>query len=457
MLELTSLKKRLIIYTTILSLFVFYIYIGITHYSLNADISRDLSFMSDLWIHKFVWLGPQLRVGFPSSPLYFYLQLPVLLITNGSAYSPVITQALIGLSGLYLYFNFEKKNKYLSILSVLFIGLSGWWLNSIVHPWNGYMYVHWLLLSLVFLWYKKNLFLSTLFYGISISIHPASLIVSPIFLYEWWNYKNYNLIKKIFIVPSAIFLPWLPIIVFEVITKGFLTRQWLQNKDAGMFLQSGFENIFASISHLQISRWLFFVLVLFSFYSGNKRVRDWYLLLVPTFIFLFFVSPLHTYYLLPIVAVISFLFAQSFIKNKLGQMILILLVLTSLIKIPSQYKRLNNWPPNNRLEKITKVIEQLEKEKLINKNDQYALVSVIDDQNSTPQADDYRFIFRTKGFSANNLVNYNQSDNLIVFFENDQKDIANWSDWHTDQFGAKKVIFSGSVNEIGVIVYSRDY
>lgn len=90
--------------------FVFYSVIGITHFSLNADLSRDLSELSNLWVGKIVWLGPLLRIGFPASPLYFYLLFPGVLISGGSGYSLVITQVIMSVAALATYLVTQKKH-----------------------------------------------------------------------------------------------------------------------------------------------------------------------------------------------------------------------------------------------------------------------------------------------------------------------------------------------------------
>ncbi len=83
----------------------YWFYRGLFFSTLHLDYARDLTALSELWLHRIVWLGPQLRSGFPTSPFYFYIQLPMLWATRGSAYTLILTQVLTttAVMGLYAY------------------------------------------------------------------------------------------------------------------------------------------------------------------------------------------------------------------------------------------------------------------------------------------------------------------------------------------------------------------
>lgn len=444
------------IITGFILLFLFFSLLGISKYNLNADVSRDLSELSNLLVGKILWLGPHLRVGFPASPVYYYILAPLLFLTN-SAYSTVITQVLIVTISLYLYYSFQKESNYKHIVVILFFSLSPWLINSTINPWNGYMYISWLLLTIFLLWYKKPVIFSSLAYGISVAIHPAALLFAPIYFYEILVSKSKKILVKIFSVLFGLLVPWLPIIIFEFLSKGFLFKEWLKNKDTGMFIQPGFHNIQNIINLMGINKMLLFLIVISSlFYSlKNKRLKIWYLLILISIIFLFIISSLHIYYLLPVVCALFFIISQSLYKHKLGIFLLIISILLFVFNIYKTYSINLSWPPENRLERISNTVIELEKMELINQSETYALISLIDAQNSTPQADDYRFVFRTNKYKALNIDEYPTADNLIIFFENDQKDPENWSDWHSNYFGDKEIVLSKEINSTHVIKYKR--
>ncbi len=448
---------KLVVSVLLLFLFIlFYSWIGISYFSLNADVSRDLSELSNLWIGKMVWLGPLLRIGFPASPLYFYILFPALIISGGSAYSLVITQVFLSVFGLAILLVCQKNSYKLgNYLGMFFIGLSHWWIQSTIKPWNGNMYILWLLPALILLWNKKPLWLSSLLFGIAIAIHPASLLLSPILLYEAWRYKSKSLATKIISVVSGLILPWGPIIVFEIITKGFLTREWLNHKSTEMSIQPGTHNISSLVSLTGIPIVLLVLILLFSFTVATKKTKEWSWLLTPTIAFLLGISPLHQYYLLPVVAIFFIIVVQTLKEKVLGKVLLFLCIVIFAKNIAFTYKFDTTWPPTNRLEAISQVITTLENDMLIQKNSTYALISVIDAQNSTPQADDYRFLLRTKGYKALNISEYPSADYLVIFFENNQIDPENWQDWHSEYFGEKKLISSQKIHATQVLIYKR--
>lgn len=451
-----SVVKQLLPFFLLSLLFIFYSIIGITHFSLNADVSRDLSELSNLWIGKMVWLGPLLRVGFPVSPLYFYLLFPGLIITGGSAYSLVITQVVFSVTALAIYVAIQKNTyKLENYLAVCFIGLSHFWIQSTIRPWNGNMYVLWLLPAFILLWYKKPLWLSSLLFGVALAIHPASLLLLPVLLFEGLVYKSKNFVTKIVSITSGLIIPWAPIIFFEIITKGFLTREWLQHKSTEMALQPGIHNLSNLLIQTGIPIAFLIFTLIYSLVIASKKVKIWYLLTIPALIFFVSISQLHWYYLLPVTTLLFFLLVQSLKQKTFGKILLGICILIFVRNILNTYTFKPNWPPENRLEHISQVIDRLIENNEIQKNATYALISVIDSQNSTPQADDYRFLLRTKGYQALNINEYPQADYLLIFFENYQPEPEKWQDWHSEYFGEKIHIDSKTINDIQVIIYRR--
>lgn len=449
-------NKELILGTSILLFFtVLWLMIGLHHFSLNADISRDLGQISELWIKKIVWLGPQLRVGFPISPLYFFLFLPGVFISGGSAYSLVFTQVTIALVAFSLLLFTDSKQliteKYLGIF---FIGLSSWWVTSTIKPWNGNQYVLWLLLALASAWTKKRLWLSLLFFGIAVAIHPAALLVAPIFLYELCKFKL-AIWKKVVLFVGTMAGPWLPIFAFEFITKGYLTRQWLANKDTGMSISLGFENFFGLVLQSGLPLLLFILIISYSIFKSKDRARKWYLLLLPTGFFLFLLSSLHAYYMLGLVAALFFLVTKTIPQYFWGKILLGICIAFFSFQLFKTYSPTIFNPQPNRYQKMVSLVNELKSNDALSSDKTYALISIIDDQNSTPQADDYRFVFRTNGLQALSIDQYPQADSLVIFFENDQENPEQWSDWHSDHFGEKELDSSKRYNEFQVVIYKR--
>ena len=92
----------------------------------------------------------------------------------------------------------------------------------------------------------------------------------------------------------------------------------------------------------------------------------------------------------------------------------------------------------------------------LDKTKKYAVVSVRDTQNSTPQADDFRFFLRTKGINALNIDEYPQADNLILFVEVPNFKWQEWEDWHILRFGKKRFLSNQNIDGIEIVMYEKE-
>ena len=433
-------------------LFLFWSFLGYHNVGLHADLSRDLHELSNLWIHRIVWLGPQLRVGFPASPMYYYLLFPGIILSNGNARSLAISQAFFAFVALGLMIFAQKKEKTLSSLIATFaIGLSPWWIRLVTNPWNGNMYAIFLLISLVLLWNINNFFIAALSFGIALSLHPAAIFATPIFMYELLRRKNK--LQNIVLSIIAILLPWTPIILYEWITKGFLTRQWLVHQSTGIEFLINLGNLRQLIAMFQLPTLFLLFALLATILWSSKRMRYWIVCSGISYLALLFLKDVHTYYLLGITTVTAFIMTMSLRKTTAGKVILFLIIFVYLSKIvlPSPTTYLQNRTIPMLESTVDQILAQdFDKEKT------YALVSVIDEQSSAPQADDYRFFFRTKGIGAVNIEEYPSADYLIVFFEPEDFPWQNWEDWHTQYFGSKKFQSHREINGIQIVQYQRE-
>ena len=424
-------------------------------FDINVDNARDLNALSNLWIHRIVWLGPQFSVGFPASPLYFYLLFPGLLLTGGSAYSLVFSQAVFAIGALSLILLEKKKELFISNLAlVLALVLSPWFTQIVTKPWNGHQYVIWLLGSLVLLHVKKMNFLSALLLGIAISIHPAALCGLPILLFEWW--KSPKKRNNFLLLLLGLLLPWIPIIMFEIITKGFLTRQWLSldAKTGIAFTYSGMANFITIIQQINLPQIILGLSVMSAIILGTNRDRAWLLLAGVTTLSLVFVSHVLGYYLLGFTCLISFVICKALSRKKLGQLLLVFWLISYLLIINNLGT--NTYSQNSRtVGRLQTTVSETVKINQLSKTEKIALVSVIDKQNSTPQADDYRFFFRVVGFNAVDIAEYPQADKLIVFFERSDIDWEGWRDSQSDTFGEKELISNEIINGTRTLVYTR--
>ncbi len=454
---MTNRSYILIISLLLICLFIFWVARGMVSFDINVDNARDLHAMSNLWIHRMVWLGPQFSIGFPASPLYFYLLFPGLLLTGGSAYSLVFSQAVFAVSviGAIILLNKNKGAQVANIIVALGMAISPWLTLVVTKPWNGHQYVIWLLGSLALLRAKKINFLSSLLLGIAISIHPAALCGLPILLFEWWSAPHKK--KNLLLLLLGLVLPWLPIIIFEFITKGFLTRQWLSldAKTGIAFSYSGLTNFLTIFKMIGLPQFILGLSVFGAVVFGNTKDRIWLLLATVTTLSLAFVSHVLSYYLLGFACLLAFVLATSLSRKKIGQILLFSWLILYLFDIKNL--GMNVYTSSSRtVERLQTTVSETIEYNRLTKVEKIALVSVIDKANSAPQADDYRFFFRIAGFNAVDIHEYPQADKLIVFFERDDIDWKDWQDWQSDSFGEKKLLSNKVFSGTRTLTYSRE-
>lgn len=444
--------KFVVSFLILVALFSIWVYRGIAEAGLTADLARDLNDLSTLWIWDIVWLGPQLRVGFPASPLYYYLLLPGLWLSGGSAYSLIVSHAVAGLSALWLLVWLHLKQKILLVLLIVIaIGLAPWWVVSVSHAWNGHLYVPFLLLSVISLWHKQHLALSSILLGIAVALHPAAVLVLPLLFYEWVVSKNR--LKNLLFVLSGLVLPWTPILIFEVITKGYLVRQFVSAAgENGLTLSPSFDNFFFIIHQTQISKFIVIPLAILGFIWADVREKRWFALLLLPVLGLSFIPIVHEYYLYGLVTAFFFLLAMIFSKKKVGWgVILLAAVFHGLLLFRQPLNR-----PERSISKMQEIVAQSITSLKLDQTKSYAVVGVRDMGNSTPQADDYRFFLRTAGINTTSIAASPTADYLLLYIEPKEFNWRGWEDWHTQHFGPKKQVAVTEVNGVQVILFQRE-
>lgn len=447
---LKIIKKNIFRNYALLFILLFLIYSwtrgGLNTFYLDTDFGRDLSQISKLWIgQKVLWLGPTLSPGFHASPLYYYSLFPALFFGKGSAYSLLVANVIF--AAVVLGALGYKRG---TMLALTAIGFSPWFSSIAFHPGNGFTYVLWLLLSLICLWFEFPLTLSSLFLGISLSFHPAAIFAAPLLLYEWWRRKHE--VKQAIASIIALIIPWSPIIVFEIITKGFLFRQWITHPSVGMQLAPSFTNIQALISTVGFPVVGLILIFIYLLFTGKERERVWLAASVLGVIFFGIVSKVPPHYLIGLTCLLYFTVTIIMVRRLWGRLLLGVLTLVymgTLFIVP---------PPKTSprsIGKIQSVVEQVAKNKTINKNEKIAVVAALDLENKVPQADDYRFFFRIKGFKVPEVTEYFTAQKLILFVENPGFDWKSWSTWETNEIGPKRIIQEQVINGIKVITFEK--
>lgn len=447
------LLKFILLVLTIIFLVLIWTRGGLDKVFLDSDMGRDLSEISKLWIgQKVIWLGPRFSMGLHSSPFYYYLFYIPILISRGSAYSLIIFNVVLAaLSLAFLGYICIKKYGIKGILVPLAIGIMPWWQEIAIHPGNGFTYAIFLLASLSALWFKLPFFASALFFGISASMHPGAFFILPYFVYEAIKRK---LSLKNFAISSAIFLlPFIPLIAFEIITRGYWLKQWLIQPNYGFNFGFDLSNIINFFLFSGINLYIGFVLMIFMVFYFSKRERVWLTISLIYIILLLFINEVPKHYLYGVIVIFWIASALSLIQKSVGRLILIFLILyfswnTLVLQgIPKASQR--------PISKIIGATEYLIQSGAVNKNDNLAVLVIKGDDTKTPQADDYRFFLRVKGYQVEEMADYFKADKLIIFVEDINSDWENWNTWDTNQFGEKVLSDKIEINDIIMAVYIK--
>lgn len=451
--QLIRHKIILTFVASLLFIFAFHLAGGLGTLYFDTDMGRDLYELSNLWIGKsIIWLGPRLSAGIHASPVYYYLFYPALYLGRGNPNSLVILNLFI-VSVLLCTFGYLATKKWgtRGILGMISIGLLPWFIIISKHFGNGYTYAYILMLGLSLLYFNFPIWLSGLLVGLSISFHPASFFAIPLLIYECIRRKEK--LSAYIVLVLVLVLPWVPIITFEIITKGYISRHWLTNPAVGLNISPNLSNLSTMGSFMGIHYLLLIISVLFIFLFSNKRLRVWLTLSGLGIIFFTILHTSQSHYFLGLTSILSFILITAILelsdKNRTITVLLAIFIAINLLnyRVPQTATRNINT--------ISTLVDKIDSAQLIPKESKLAIVAILDKETKVPQADDYRALLRFKGYTVLDPDLYNQADLLIIFVEQKDFDWKKWSSWEIDRFGTKKFNSELSVDGIRLVIYTR--
>lgn len=215
-------------------------------------------------------LGPSNgAMPFNQSPIYFYLNVPVFLLTNASPYTTSITLTILYLGsflvGVYIFRNNTKVLILLGIL-ILLITLHPQFIEQHRHPWNPTFTVPFLLVSM-YMVLKKNLeyrggrwlFAGGIAFalGCSYSVFPTALTLA---VYVIWS-KKASIRQLLFPFFGTHFLIFLPLLLVELRSQFMMTKRMIleiQLHEIGSRVNYGdkVRALFAYLVGTNINNWL---------------------------------------------------------------------------------------------------------------------------------------------------------------------------------------------------------
>lgn len=201
-------------------------------------LPHTLEFFSDIGRDHFVLLGAVQKVKPPllgpsnsalplnQSPIYYYLNFPVFLLSGFSPYTTFVTLLILFVSVFWIGYRWYREKIFPIILLST---VHPQFLSQMRYPWNPTFTVPFLLLALFTLnrnWAQKRYIwifslCMAIAVGCSYSVLPTVIVLV---IYVVWK-KNQSILSILFPLASSFFLVFLPLLLVELRTDFLLTKR----------------------------------------------------------------------------------------------------------------------------------------------------------------------------------------------------------------------------------------
>jgi len=464
------MNKNKVLLVSIFLLFVFLFsiysykvlssYRAVPVYNWDSDFGRDLYFMNRIIKGDFVLTGPQLSfAGLRLSPYYFYLFAPVLFIFN--TWKAVVFANVFLFSAVLslVFFALSRKyNLFYSLLGVLWISLSSYFIFSARSPGNAMSYLPFLVLYLyAVLWMRlikdRDLLLLGFLAGVIVNFHPAVLPVVFLSFFAKAFKERFSL-KKISAWFFSFLLSFLPVLAFEiknnfVISKTFLSGRYSDYLgEAGMLAGINAEKIIEvfniSLSSSPFGFYLLFFMLLFLIFSSRERIF-FISGLIALLVFVLFGRVVYHYFF-PYILFLQILVLYGVLRlnKRVGFFILFFSVFLNIFYFPLQY-----YVSARTLLSVEKGFLQVLREKDIPKKD--LNVMLVNRSPLSAVGWEYRFLLEQNGYKVDSLYEYEKSRYLLVVSEMGEVDFRNLNNWEFKPFASAKLLWKEKAENI--IVY----
>jgi hypothetical protein len=423
---------------------------------INTDIGRDLKEISNIQAGRVVWLGPWIGPGLHVSSIYYYLFYPAIVLAGGKISGMISFNLFLALIFLGMFGCLAtRKHGYKGAIMTLFLGLTPFVSDHALHPGNGFTYLFFCIAALTSLWFELPLVVASLAAGMAIALHPAAGVLPLFLVYEWW--RRGRSWKSGLLSLAALAAPLAPLFAFEVITKGYMTRSFLARPDTNYFsLGFSFANFKMIGQLLGMPFWVFILLFSIAVYTiirlKESRLKIW-LAITCFFIFIsLFFDQLVGRYLFGIAAEVGFLLMLvSFEKKRL---LIPMILFTGFLLFHSSL--FNPKPPVIRhASQLERVADFVVEQNQLSKNQKIAVVAALTPKTEVPQADDYRFLLRNRGYQVVEVTENNLAEKMVIFVEVPNFDWQHWSTWETESFGPKKVDHIATESGVTTLFFSK--
>jgi len=453
--------KKNIIYGLIIAFIVFSVIIFRINDSLifHSDFARDLFNILKISQGDQTLLGPKLSFGgLYTASYYYYLFVPVFLLSGFKIMSIVYFNALLFVLAIFYFFINACKKYPLWKVAVASLSLSivPVFLFSSRNPSISNTHLALLLIFLTFVYFNSIeqpiiILILGFFFGVIINFGFLNLLLLlPIyFLIVYKLKKKVNSLYFLF----GIAVSFIPLILFEiknnfVMLKSTFFNQsylsWIGNKNI-IHGVAGKKNIIDNFFYLSnritdlivinpiIGLIILYFIKFFEKKSDKKLFNifnGFFALLILSILIRFQLAP---HYLYPTAFFIFFVIIITLLESQYKILIFSMLFL-EIILFPKQIYNKSTIRP----EPFDQAVRYSIDNHLIKKDSRFNVVMIAD-----PNAIvgfDYRYFFQKYGFVALSEFEYSQSDILLIFTQKNNLDPSTLNSWEVEQFGKKYLL-----------------
>lgn len=425
----------------------------------HSDFARDLYEILKISQGNLTLLGPKLSFGgLYTAPYYFYLYVPVFILTGFNLFSiPVFNAFLFSLAiGYFSKKTVEKYGPLKGILATILISTTTLIIFASRNPNNGSAYLSFLLMLLTYIYFEDiNHWLKLLaigfIFGVLVNFSFSNVVLLPSLLILFM-YKLKDRKKVLFFIPGFI-AAFLPILLFELkhnfiqIRNTFALRSyraWIENRNvskesAGPLVSKNLiENLLYVAQEIKpfigFNPLIAFFVFLATYFLNKGKKYNLFLLtnsllaLIVLSGFVRFQFAIHYVY-----AVAFFIFFNLVIfilETRLSFFLVIIMVLSG-YNFPIHLFKTSNIT----YQPFEKAVQYSIDKKLIDKGSRFNLVHI-----AHPNAIlgyEYRYFFQKNGFAPTSEFEYANSDILLIFTERKNFNPLEFKTWEVEQFGLK--------------------
>lgn len=485
------MSQKILWLSLLLPIVLLYLYRVVVSYPFDSDFGRDLYDMLSITQGDLRLLGPKLSFGgIHTGPYYYYLFAPLLIVWPDHPEVIVIANAVLAWFAIliifWLFVRVWRAPKICALLGVYFIATIPAILFSARQPGNAFTHQPFtLILFLLLPWLlKQKKSILWLVYGLGVgavlNFHLIGAVVFAPFLLvtllsQFKKGIKSVLAKGIFLILGVV-LSFAPLILFELthdfvqlkntfIDKSYLAFTTNSNLPSPMptshNLVKNYQLVQAYISDwLGIPFWLLLTIILsLSVWQWKKlQLVDKVMVIslpISTVLFVLLArSQLAVHYLFPIVLFTSLVFVLilSRIVTRVSYALLLLFWFNNLYQLP------NTWyaPAQRSISEFRQFTTNLLESELAQylQPNQFSIF-VTRETSLAPLGWEYRYYLLTHNISQPDPSLFGQPPYLVWIAENPNTDYHTTQSWELNQFGARQLLASQTIDGREISVYEK--